>query len=131
MQKFCFLTCFFLTPPFFFFSAEVKIDFVPREGKDNIHYSYATKYVFNSKGNCIFIFDMSIYLLFIHNTQFFFAFPKEPPKIHLDCLGQSPDTIVVVAGNKLRLDVPISGDPTPTVIWQKVNKVIRSMYGNC
>uniref|UniRef100_A0A8C4UXQ6 Myosin binding protein C3 n=1 Tax=Falco tinnunculus TaxID=100819 RepID=A0A8C4UXQ6_FALTI len=43
----------------------------------------------------------------------------EPPKIHLDCLGQSPDTIVVVAGNKLRLDVPISGDPTPTVIWQK------------
>lgn len=75
--------------------------------------------------------DMSIYLLFIHNTQFFFAFPKEPPKIHLDCLGQSPDTIVVVAGNKLRLDVPISGDPTPTVIWQKVNKVIRSMYGNC
>uniref|UniRef100_A0A8C9FUU2 Myosin binding protein C, cardiac n=1 Tax=Pavo cristatus TaxID=9049 RepID=A0A8C9FUU2_PAVCR len=50
----------------------------------------------------------------------------EPPKIHLDCLGQSPDTIVVVAENKLRLDVPISGDPTPTVIWQKVNKVIRS-----
>uniref|UniRef100_A0A669PHV5 Myosin-binding protein C, cardiac-type n=1 Tax=Phasianus colchicus TaxID=9054 RepID=A0A669PHV5_PHACC len=48
----------------------------------------------------------------------------EPPKIHLDCLGQSPDTIVVVAGNKLRLDVPISGDPTPTVIWQKVNKAI-------
>uniref|UniRef100_A0A8B9DGA5 Myosin-binding protein C, cardiac-type n=1 Tax=Anser cygnoides TaxID=8845 RepID=A0A8B9DGA5_ANSCY len=47
-----------------------------------------------------------------------------PPKIHLDCLGQSPDTIVVVAGNKLRLDVPISGDPTPTVIWQKVNKVM-------
>uniref|UniRef100_A0A8B9TFC9 Myosin binding protein C3 n=2 Tax=Anas TaxID=8835 RepID=A0A8B9TFC9_ANAPL len=47
-----------------------------------------------------------------------------PPKIHLDCLGQSPDTIVVVAGNKLRLDVPISGDPTPTVIWQKVNKAV-------
>lgn len=26
---------------------------------------------------------------------------------------------MVVAGNKLRLDVPISGDPAPTVIWQK------------
>lgn len=26
---------------------------------------------------------------------------------------------MVVAGNKLRLDVPISGDPVPTVIWQK------------
>lgn len=43
----------------------------------------------------------------------------EPPKIHLDCPGRIPDTIVVVAGNKLRLDVPISGDPAPTVIWQK------------
>lgn len=43
----------------------------------------------------------------------------EPPKIHLDCPGRKPDTIVVVAGNKLRLDVPISGDPAPTVIWQK------------
>uniref|UniRef100_A0A8C2TJN3 Myosin binding protein C3 n=1 Tax=Coturnix japonica TaxID=93934 RepID=A0A8C2TJN3_COTJA len=53
----------------------------------------------------------------------------EPPKIHLDCLGQSPDTIVVVAGNKLRLDVPISGDPTPTVIWQKVNKVLFESEG--
>ncbi|ELK23828.1 Myosin-binding protein C, cardiac-type [Myotis davidii] len=44
---------------------------------------------------------------------------QEPPKIHLDCPGRQPDTIVVVAGNKLRLDVPISGDPAPTVIWQK------------
>uniref|UniRef100_A0A452FLI6 Myosin-binding protein C, cardiac-type n=1 Tax=Capra hircus TaxID=9925 RepID=A0A452FLI6_CAPHI len=44
---------------------------------------------------------------------------REPPKIHLDCPGRVPDTIVVVAGNKLRLDVPISGDPAPTVIWQK------------
>uniref|UniRef100_A0A8C9FWN8 Myosin binding protein C, cardiac n=1 Tax=Pavo cristatus TaxID=9049 RepID=A0A8C9FWN8_PAVCR len=53
----------------------------------------------------------------------------EPPKIHLDCLGQSPDTIVVVAENKLRLDVPISGDPTPTVIWQKVNKLLFESEG--
>ncbi|XP_070086636.1 myosin-binding protein C, cardiac-type [Equus caballus] len=44
---------------------------------------------------------------------------QEPPKIHLDCPGRVPDTIVVVAGNKLRLDVPISGDPAPTVTWQK------------
>uniref|UniRef100_A0A670IFU5 Myosin binding protein C3 n=1 Tax=Podarcis muralis TaxID=64176 RepID=A0A670IFU5_PODMU len=50
----------------------------------------------------------------------------QPPKIRLDCMGQSPDTIIVVAGNKLRLDVPISGDPVPTVIWQKVNKVKMS-----
>ncbi|KAF6333655.1 myosin binding protein C3 [Rhinolophus ferrumequinum] len=45
--------------------------------------------------------------------------PPEPPKIHLDCPGRTADTIVVVAGNKLRLDVPISGDPAPTVVWQK------------
>lgn len=32
-------------------------------------------------------------------------------------------TIVVVAGNKLRLDVPITGDPAPTVIWTKGEKV--------
>ncbi|CAO2579892.1 Myosin-binding protein C, cardiac-type, partial [Lemmus lemmus] len=44
---------------------------------------------------------------------------QEPPKIHLDCPGSTPDTIVVVAGNKLRLDVPISGDPAPSVVWQK------------
>ena len=52
-------------------------------------------------------------------------FLPEPPKIHLDCPGRVPDTIVVVAGNKLRLDVPISGDPAPTVIWQKtITKVL-------
>uniref|UniRef100_A0A8C3IF40 Myosin binding protein C3 n=1 Tax=Chrysemys picta bellii TaxID=8478 RepID=A0A8C3IF40_CHRPI len=76
------------------------------------------------------------FLICNRNTTdpFFFPFPEikidfvprqEPPKIHLDFMGQAaPDTIVVVAGNKLRLDVPISGDPIPTVIWQKVNKVI-------
>uniref|UniRef100_A0A8C3EU83 Myosin-binding protein C, cardiac-type n=1 Tax=Corvus moneduloides TaxID=1196302 RepID=A0A8C3EU83_CORMO len=54
----------------------------------------------------------------------------EPPKIHLDCLGQSPDTIVVVAGNKLRLDVPVSGDPTPTVIWQKIHQAVSGTTCN-
>lgn len=32
-------------------------------------------------------------------------------------------TILVVAGNKLRLDVPITGDPAPTVVWTKSEKV--------
>uniref|UniRef100_A0AAQ4PFM9 Myosin binding protein C3 n=1 Tax=Gasterosteus aculeatus aculeatus TaxID=481459 RepID=A0AAQ4PFM9_GASAC len=49
----------------------------------------------------------------------------DPPKIHLDCMGRTADsTIVVVAGNKLRLDVPITGDPAPTVIWTKGEKVV-------
>ncbi|XP_039610092.1 myosin-binding protein C, cardiac-type isoform X1 [Polypterus senegalus] len=47
---------------------------------------------------------------------------QDPPKIHLDCVGHTPETtIVVVAGNKLRLDVPITGDPAPTVVWTKAN----------
>uniref|UniRef100_A0A8B9DG85 Myosin-binding protein C, cardiac-type n=1 Tax=Anser cygnoides TaxID=8845 RepID=A0A8B9DG85_ANSCY len=70
-----------------------------------------------------FAYNLSAKLQFLE-VKIDFVPREEPPKIHLDCLGQSPDTIVVVAGNKLRLDVPISGDPTPTVIWQKVNKVI-------
>uniref|UniRef100_A0A8C4I443 Myosin binding protein C3 n=1 Tax=Dicentrarchus labrax TaxID=13489 RepID=A0A8C4I443_DICLA len=48
---------------------------------------------------------------------------QDPPKIHLDCMGRTPEsTIVVVAGNKLRLDVPITGDPAPTVVWTKGEK---------
>ncbi|XP_076011623.1 myosin-binding protein C, cardiac-type [Genypterus blacodes] len=48
---------------------------------------------------------------------------QDPPKIHLDCMGRTAEsTIVVVAGNKLRLDVPITGDPAPTVIWTKAEK---------
>ncbi|XP_068097301.1 myosin-binding protein C, fast-type-like isoform X3 [Hyperolius riggenbachi] len=43
-----------------------------------------------------------------------------PPKIHLDCTGAVPtNTIVVVAGNKMRFDVPITGEPAPTVTWFK------------
>uniref|UniRef100_A0A672ZGN4 Myosin binding protein C, cardiac n=1 Tax=Sphaeramia orbicularis TaxID=375764 RepID=A0A672ZGN4_9TELE len=50
---------------------------------------------------------------------------QDPPKIHLDCMGRTTEsTILVVAGNKLRLDVPITGDPAPTVIWTKGEKVL-------
>uniref|UniRef100_A0A4W5MNB8 Myosin binding protein C3 n=1 Tax=Hucho hucho TaxID=62062 RepID=A0A4W5MNB8_9TELE len=65
----------------------------------------------------------------------------DPPKIHLDCMGHTADsTIVVVAGNKLRLDVPITGDPAPTVVWTKGEKVkllgdgrlhVESTKGHC
>uniref|UniRef100_A0A665WWA2 Myosin binding protein C, cardiac n=1 Tax=Echeneis naucrates TaxID=173247 RepID=A0A665WWA2_ECHNA len=54
----------------------------------------------------------------------------DPPKIHLDCTGRTAEsTIVVVAGNKLRLDVPITGDPAPTVIWTKGEKVLNEGDG--
>uniref|UniRef100_A0A8C1FAR7 Myosin-binding protein C, fast-type n=1 Tax=Cyprinus carpio carpio TaxID=630221 RepID=A0A8C1FAR7_CYPCA len=49
----------------------------------------------------------------------------DPPKIHLDVAGNmvSQNTIIVVAGNKLRLDVEITGEPAPTVCWMKGDKV--------
>uniref|UniRef100_A0A8C4YGE3 Myosin binding protein C2 n=1 Tax=Gopherus evgoodei TaxID=1825980 RepID=A0A8C4YGE3_9SAUR len=49
---------------------------------------------------------------------------QEPPRIHLDCSGKTAEnTIIVVAGNKVRLDVPITGEPAPTVSWMKGDKV--------
>uniref|UniRef100_A0A8C8CYM1 Myosin-binding protein C, fast-type n=1 Tax=Oncorhynchus tshawytscha TaxID=74940 RepID=A0A8C8CYM1_ONCTS len=50
---------------------------------------------------------------------------QDPPKIHLDTTGNmvSQNTIIVVAGNKLRLDVEISGEPPPTVVWAKGDTV--------
>nr|XP_020488153.1 myosin-binding protein C, cardiac-type [Labrus bergylta] len=55
---------------------------------------------------------------------------QDPPKIHLDCMGRTAEsTIVVVAGNKLRLDVPITGDPAPTVVWTKAEKVVTDGDG--
>uniref|UniRef100_A0AAZ3P0Z9 Myosin binding protein C3 n=1 Tax=Oncorhynchus tshawytscha TaxID=74940 RepID=A0AAZ3P0Z9_ONCTS len=61
-----------------------------------------------------------------------FTITPYPPKIHLDCMGHTADsTIVVVAGNKLRLDVPITGDPAPTVVWTKGEKVkLRAAEGD-
>lgn len=35
----------------------------------------------------------------------------------------SQNTIIVVAGNKLRLDVEITGEPAPTVVWSKGDTV--------
>uniref|UniRef100_A0A673BTP3 Myosin-binding protein C, fast-type-like n=1 Tax=Sphaeramia orbicularis TaxID=375764 RepID=A0A673BTP3_9TELE len=50
---------------------------------------------------------------------------QDPPKIHLDTTGNmvSQNTIIVVAGNKLRLDVEITGEPAPTVVWSKGDQV--------
>jgi len=47
---------------------------------------------------------------------------SDPPKLHLDGLGEN-NTVTVVAGSKLRLEIPISGEPTPKVMWSKGDKV--------
>ncbi|XP_033840562.1 myosin binding protein Cb isoform X3 [Periophthalmus magnuspinnatus] len=56
---------------------------------------------------------------------------QDPPKIHLDTTGNmvSQNTIIVVAGNKLRLDVEITGEPAPTVVWSKGDKPITEGEG--
>ncbi|XP_050784134.1 myosin-binding protein C, fast-type [Gopherus flavomarginatus] len=55
---------------------------------------------------------------------------QEPPRIHLDCLGKTAEnTIIVVAGNKVRLDVPITGEPAPTVSWMKGDKLFTDTEG--
>ncbi|XP_074757255.1 myosin-binding protein C, slow-type [Athene noctua] len=47
----------------------------------------------------------------------------DPPKLHLDGLGEG-NTVTVVAGSKLRLEIPITGEPTPKVTWSKGDKWI-------
>ncbi|XP_047691104.1 myosin-binding protein C, fast-type isoform X3 [Prionailurus viverrinus] len=55
---------------------------------------------------------------------------QEPPKIHLDCSGKtSENSIVVVAGNKLRLDVSITGEPRPVATWLKEDEVFTAPEG--
>ncbi|XP_067104591.1 myosin-binding protein C, cardiac-type [Osmerus mordax] len=74
-------------------------------------------------------FNLSAKLNFLE-VKIDFVPRQDPPKIHLDCMGRTAEsTIVVVAGNKLRLDVPITGDPAPTVIWTKADKVISDGQG--
>ncbi|XP_043938759.1 myosin-binding protein C, cardiac-type isoform X2 [Protopterus annectens] len=68
-----------------------------------------------------FAFNLSAKLNFLE-IKIDFVPRQEPPKINLDCKSKGPDTITIVAGNKLRLDVPISGDPAPTVTWTKLKK---------
>uniref|UniRef100_A0A671MN74 Myosin-binding protein C, cardiac-type-like n=1 Tax=Sinocyclocheilus anshuiensis TaxID=1608454 RepID=A0A671MN74_9TELE len=68
-------------------------------------------------------FNLSAKLNFLE-VKIDFVPRQDPPKIHLDCMGRTAEsTILVVAGNKLRLDVPITGDPAPTVVWTKGEKV--------
>ncbi|KAM9073864.1 myosin-binding protein C, slow-type isoform 3-T3 [Megaptera novaeangliae] len=47
----------------------------------------------------------------------------DPPKINLDGLD-ADNTVTVIAGNKLRLEIPISGEPPPKAIWSRADKAI-------
>uniref|UniRef100_A0A9J8BA04 Myosin-binding protein C, slow-type n=1 Tax=Cyprinus carpio carpio TaxID=630221 RepID=A0A9J8BA04_CYPCA len=48
----------------------------------------------------------------------------DPPRVHLEALNAQDNTVTIVAGNKLRLEIPISGEPAPRVVWMKGERVI-------
>ena len=52
-----------------------------------------------------------------------------PPKVDLSALAGRE--IRVRAGDPLKIDVPISGAPTPTVTWQKDGKDLESSPRVC
>lgn len=47
----------------------------------------------------------------------------DPPRVHLEGLNFPDNTVTIVAGNKLRLEIPISGEPAPRVVWMKGERV--------
>ncbi|KAJ8007054.1 hypothetical protein DPEC_G00113590 [Dallia pectoralis] len=48
----------------------------------------------------------------------------DPPKVLLDSLNFPDNMVTIVAGNKLRVEIPISGEPAPRVVWMKGERVI-------
>ncbi|TNN63151.1 Myosin-binding protein C, slow-type [Liparis tanakae] len=48
----------------------------------------------------------------------------DPPRVHLESLNFPENMVTIVAGNKLRLEIPISGEPAPRVVWMKGERVI-------
>ncbi|XP_057691665.1 myosin-binding protein C, cardiac-type [Corythoichthys intestinalis] len=109
--------------------ARINISHIGRIHKltiDNVKPEDEADYTFEPDG---YAFNLSAKLNFME-VKIDFVPRQDPPKIHLDCRGHTAEsTIVVVAGNKLRLDVPITGDPAPTVVWTKGGKVITEGDG--
>ncbi|XP_075886181.1 myosin-binding protein C, slow-type isoform X1 [Nelusetta ayraudi] len=72
----------------------------------------------NKKKTRFFFFLISIpnFLFMVYST--------DPPRVHLESLNFPDNTVTIVAGNKLRLEIPISGEPAPRVVWMKGERVI-------
>lgn len=51
------------------------------------------------------------------------VYSTDPPRVHLEGLNFPDNTVTIVAGNKLRLEIPISGEPAPRVVWMKGERV--------
>uniref|UniRef100_A0A8C1I3V4 Myosin binding protein Ca n=1 Tax=Cyprinus carpio carpio TaxID=630221 RepID=A0A8C1I3V4_CYPCA len=110
-------------------SDRIKMTHIGRTHKlviDDVKPEDAGDYTFVPDGYAL---SLSAKLNFLGKSFFFFFFYQilnfKPPKIHLDTTGSfvNKNTIIVVAGNKLRFDVDITGDPPPTVCWKKGDTV--------
>uniref|UniRef100_A0A3Q3FMJ0 Myosin-binding protein C, slow-type n=1 Tax=Kryptolebias marmoratus TaxID=37003 RepID=A0A3Q3FMJ0_KRYMA len=82
---------------------------------DRLNIIHRNKYVFYPKITLL-------YPRVIHRA----FLPKFISLVHtllLDGLNFPDNTVTVVAGNKLRLEIPISGEPAPRVVWTKGERV--------
>ncbi|XP_060921586.1 myosin binding protein Ca isoform X2 [Labrus mixtus] len=110
-------------------SDRIKMTHIGRTHKltiDDVKSSDAGDYTFVPDG---YAFSLSAKLNFLE-IKIDYVPRQDPPKIHLDAGGSgNKNTIIVVAGNKLRLDVEITGEPAPTVCWMKGDQVVSEAEG--
>ncbi|XP_065820869.1 myosin binding protein Ca isoform X3 [Labrus bergylta] len=110
-------------------SDRIKMTHIGRTHKltiDDVKSSDAGDYSFVPDG---YAFSLSAKLNFLE-IKIDYVPRQDPPKIHLDAGGSgNKNTIIVVAGNKLRLDVEITGEPAPTVCWMKGDQVVSEAEG--
>ncbi|XP_068434498.1 myosin binding protein Ca [Clinocottus analis] len=110
-------------------SDRIKITHIGRTHKlmiDEVKPSDAGDYTFVPDGYAL---SLSAKLNFLE-IKIEYVPRQDPPKIHLDASGTgNKNTITVVAGNKLRLDIEITGEPAPTVCWMKGDEVLSEVEG--
>ncbi|XP_055366883.1 myosin binding protein Ca isoform X2 [Betta splendens] len=110
-------------------SDRIKISHVGRTHKltiDDVKPSDAGDYTFVPDGYAL---SLSAKLNFLE-IKIEYVPRQDPPKIHLDTSSfGNKNTITVVAGNKLRFDVEITGEPAPTVCWMKGDNVVAEAEG--
>ncbi|XP_041633665.1 myosin binding protein Ca [Cheilinus undulatus] len=110
-------------------SDRIKMTHIGRTHKltiDDVKPSDAGDYTFVPDG---YAFSLSAKLNFLE-IKIDYVPRQDPPKIHLDTSGGgNKNILIVVAGNKLRFDVEISGEPAPTVCWMKGDEVVAEAEG--
>ncbi|XP_068192413.1 myosin binding protein Ca [Antennarius striatus] len=110
-------------------SDRIKITHIGRTHKltiDEVKPSDAGDYTFVPDGYAL---SLSAKLNFLE-IKIEYVPRQDPPKIHLDTSSTgNKNTITVVAGNKLRFDVEITGEPAPTVSWKRGDEAVVESEG--